>query len=241
MYHGIGWRSRRDDPDNLFVPPEALHAQLGALLRRGWRPLRLADYLAGAPGFLVTFDDGYRSVYDEALPVLGRLGVPATVFVLPGLLGGRSAWMARAPDEPLLDAEQILALQAAGFDIGLHGLDHTALPGLPGDELYRQVGVAADLLAELTGRRPLAFAYPYGAHDAAARDAVAVAGMEVGFATHTGAGRMAVPRIDVNGTDTAATFRVKATPGYPRLRRLGGAAPGLRPAVRALLGGIRRA
>jgi peptidoglycan/xylan/chitin deacetylase (PgdA/CDA1 family) len=240
MYHGVGDRTPEADPDNLFVSPEALRAQLSSLLRRGWRPLRLADYLAGAGGrrsFLVTFDDGYRSVHDVALPLLGGLGVPATVFVLAGLAGGRSAWMPRMPGEPLLGAAEILAVQAGGFDIGLHGLDHTALTSLPRGELYRQVGVAADRLAELTGRPPRAFAYPYGAHDPASRDAVAATGVEVAFATHRGAGRMAVPRVDVNGTDTAATFRVKSLPGYPMLRRLGGTAPGLRPAVRTMLGG----
>lgn len=242
MYHGIGSRPAGADPHNLFVPAPALEAQLRTQLRRGRRPLRVADYLAGhgdGRHFLVTFDDGFRSVHDEALPVLRRLGVPATVFVLPGRLGGVSGWMPEMPDEPLLTATQVLALQAAGIDIGLHGLDHTALTGLPADRLREQVGSAADLLTGLTGERPRAFAYPYGEHDGQARAAVAEAGFEVAFATHCGGGRLAVPRVDVNATDTPVTFRVKTASAYPRLRRLGGALPGLRPAVRTLLGATR--
>jgi peptidoglycan/xylan/chitin deacetylase (PgdA/CDA1 family) len=242
MYHGVGTRPPTADPYNLFVSSRALEAQLRAQLARGRRPLAVGDYLAGRGDgrhFLVTFDDGYRSVHDEALPLLRRLGVPATVFVLPGRLGGTSGWMPEMAEEPLLTAAEVLALRAAGMDIGLHGLDHTALPGLPPDRLREQVGTAADLLAGVLGERPRAFAYPYGQHDAAVRAAVADAGFEVAFATHTGAGTLAVPRVDINATDTRVTFRVKTAAAYPRLRRLAAALPGVRPAVRTLLGGTR--
>lgn len=239
MYHGIGVRPGAADPHNLFVPASALAAQLGALLDRGWPALRLDDYLAGRRGFLVTFDDGYRSVYDEALPVLRRLGVPATVFVLPGLLGGVSDWTPEMPGEPLLTAAEILTLRDAGLDIELHGFDHAELPSLPPMLLRHQVHLAAELLTELTGRRPRAFAYPYGSHDAASRSVIAGAGFEVAFSTHRGADAFAVPRVDINATDSRATFLAKTSPAYPPLRRLAGSLPGLRPAVRTLLGGRR--
>ena len=40
----------------------------------------------------VTFDDGYRSVHDLALPVLKEFGLPATVFVTSGFLDGGTMW-----------------------------------------------------------------------------------------------------------------------------------------------------
>lgn len=53
-------------------------------------------FAAGArfnSGCLVTFDDGERSFADEALPVLAALGVPAVLFVSPGVLsGGGNYW-----------------------------------------------------------------------------------------------------------------------------------------------------
>lgn len=59
------------------------------------RPVALAEVEeqldAGRPlpddGFLVTFDDGRRSVYERGLPVLRDLGVPAVLFVVAGLIG----------------------------------------------------------------------------------------------------------------------------------------------------------
>jgi peptidoglycan/xylan/chitin deacetylase (PgdA/CDA1 family) len=241
MYHGVGSRPPGTDPHNLFVPAAALRTQLRWLLARGWRPLKLAEYLSGAPpaarSFLVTFDDGYRSVYDLALPILSELNVPATVFLCAGLLGGVSEWMPDLPDEPLVTGEQARELRAAGLDIGLHGMDHTTLARQSEAELFRQTVQAADLLAAAIGEKPAAFAYPCGVHDARARAAVEAAGMRVAFATHYGGGRYAVPRVDVNSTDTRRTFSLKTRRGYRQLRRLTGVVPGLRPTLHALVGG----
>ena len=44
---------------------------------------------AGGPPAAITFDDGYRDVYDHALPLLERKGMPAAVFVTTGLIGTR--------------------------------------------------------------------------------------------------------------------------------------------------------
>jgi peptidoglycan/xylan/chitin deacetylase (PgdA/CDA1 family) len=240
MYHGVGTRRPGSDPFNLFVPAGSLRDQLRSLLDRGWRPLQLSEYLSGSAGgrsFLVTFDDGYRSVHDLALPILVELSVPATVFLCAGLLGGVSEWMPDLPDEPLVTGEQARALRSAGLDIGLHGWDHTTLARRSDAELHRQTVQAADLLGAAIGERPQAFAYPCGVHDARARAAVAAAGMRVAFATHHGTGPYAVPRVDVNATDTRRTFNLKTRRGYRQLRRLTGVVPGLRPTLHALVGG----
>jgi peptidoglycan/xylan/chitin deacetylase (PgdA/CDA1 family) len=243
MYHGVGCRSDRADPHNLFVSTTELTGHLLSLQERGWRPLTLAEYLAGGHGprrFLLTFDDGYQSVHDLAMPLLAGMGVPATVFVCSGLLGGTSQWMPEMPAEPLVTAEQVVAMQTAGIDIGLHGLDHTLLPGLSPAKLHAQTYVAADRLAEVTGEWPRAFAYPSGAHNATVRAAVADSGIQVAFATHLGSGPYAIRRVDVNSTDTNLSFRIKAVRAYPLMRRAAGALPGLRPALHAMIGTTRR-
>jgi peptidoglycan/xylan/chitin deacetylase (PgdA/CDA1 family) len=243
MYHGIGWRSAGSDPHNLFVLAEDLHQQLSSLLARGWQPVDLQAYLTGrASGrsFLVTFDDGYRSVLDLALPILTQLGVPAVCFVVADHVGGHSSWMPEMPDEPLLDAAGLRSLSAGGVEIGGHGWNHTAMAALDGAALRRDTVDTAAVLAEIIGRPPRAFAYPYGAHDAAAREAVAVAGYQVSFATYHAAGPMAVPRVDVNARDTPRSFRLKTTRIYPWVRRTLGVAPKARSTLHEWVGKAAR-
>lgn len=69
------------------------------LLARCFNVLPLHDAVAAvATGTVppravcITFDDGYRSVHDLALPVLREFGLPATVFVTSGHLGQGSMW-----------------------------------------------------------------------------------------------------------------------------------------------------
>ena len=93
-YHRIG------DPASspYYAPvasatPEALEDELRALKRthrivggEDLPGLAASGFRVGGPTALVTFDDGYRDNAEAALPVLTRLGVPATFFLTTGFL-----------------------------------------------------------------------------------------------------------------------------------------------------------
>jgi peptidoglycan/xylan/chitin deacetylase (PgdA/CDA1 family) len=89
-------------------------------------------------GLVVTFDDGYRNNFTEALPVLEELGVPASFFVATGYVeSGRSYWVDRmdyalqhAPDDRRL-------LKCDGYEFDFRGLDHDELA-----EAYRKMRVS---------------------------------------------------------------------------------------------------
>jgi peptidoglycan/xylan/chitin deacetylase (PgdA/CDA1 family) len=57
------------------------------------------------PVAAVTFDDGYRDVYEHAYPILKRKGIPAAVFVVTDLVG-RPSWQVH---------DQLYQLVAKGF------------------------------------------------------------------------------------------------------------------------------
>ena len=70
-----------------------------AVLARTVRLMRLSDAARAlterslpSRGVVVTFDDGYRDTLDEALPLLERAGIPATVFVTTGSPGREFWW-----------------------------------------------------------------------------------------------------------------------------------------------------
>jgi peptidoglycan/xylan/chitin deacetylase (PgdA/CDA1 family) len=97
MYHRIS--TADSDPWSLGVSPQHLADQL-AVLRRVAQPVSLdtlCRHLAeGRPlsrQVVVTFDDGYHDNLTQALPLLQRFDVPATVFVASGFVGqAREFW-----------------------------------------------------------------------------------------------------------------------------------------------------
>lgn len=70
-----------------------------AYLARAMRPVSAQEFMSAQRGdrvlparaVLVTFDDGDRSVYDTALPILRDHGVPAVLFPIAALVGGDHA------------------------------------------------------------------------------------------------------------------------------------------------------
>ncbi len=247
MYHGIAQVPATEDPHNLFVPPRAFRAQLVALREAGFEPLDLDGYLAVRAGtrsraarqVLLTFDDGYVSMLDDAAPLLKEAGFPALCFISAGLLGDRSHGMPN-PSFDLMDADQVRSLPAHGISVGVHGWTHDPITALPANALRTHTEQARDHLGALLGSLPAAFAYPYGEHDVSARTAVQNAGYQVGFATYDGTGPMAIPRVDVNATDTRRSFSIKLQRWYPAARRTLGTIAPARSLAHRLIGSADR-
>ncbi|MEV1009336.1 polysaccharide deacetylase family protein [Streptomyces sp. NPDC049881] len=215
MYHSVDYAE--SDPYRITITPDRLREQLVWLRRRGLRGVSMSHLLraraAGRADRLVglTFDDGYRDFLDYAVPLLRGHGCTATVFVLPGRLGGSNAWDAEGPRKRLLNADGIRAAAEAGMEIGSHGLAHVSLPALPDDELEHEIRHSRALLRDITGGDVPGFCYPYGAVDQRVADAVRDAGYAYACAISPGAltGRWALPRVHVGESDSARRLRIK--------------------------------
>jgi peptidoglycan/xylan/chitin deacetylase (PgdA/CDA1 family) len=223
MYHSVG--DPTDDPYRITVTPGRLARQLRWLRRRGLRGVGVRELLAararGEGRGLVglTFDDGYADFVTAALPLLHRHGCGATLFVLPGRLGGDNAWDPLGPRKPLLGADGIRRAAAEGVEIGSHGLTHVDLTRADDLTLKSEVAESRALLQELTGAPVDGFCYPYGTVDARALAAVREAGYAYACAIDPGAltGPHALPRLHIGQQDTA--WRLYLKHRLHRLRR----------------------
>jgi peptidoglycan/xylan/chitin deacetylase (PgdA/CDA1 family) len=223
MYHSVD--DCADDPYRITVTPERLEAQLRWFNRRGLRTVSLAELLAarargeGRDLVALTFDDGYADFVTRALPLLERWGCGATLFVLPGRLGGDNAWDPRGPRKPLLTADGIRHAAAEGVEIGSHGLTHVDLTRADDTTLEAEVRRSRALLEELTGGPVAGFCYPYGTVDRRAVDAVREAGYAYACAIDPGplTGLHALPRVHVGQNDHAVRLFLKHR--LHRLRR----------------------
>lgn len=168
-YHALG---REASP--ITTAPDQFAEEMQQLRDAGFTFVSLSDaarWLAGdtdlpSRGIAVTFDDGYQSVARDALPVLTRLDIPATVYVIAGRLGGDNAWpgqWASIPRMPLMEVETLRTLVASGVQIGAHSWSHPVLPALSDAALDREIEECGDRLEQLLGVPVEHYSYPYGA------------------------------------------------------------------------------
>jgi peptidoglycan/xylan/chitin deacetylase (PgdA/CDA1 family) len=201
-YHAVsdGWQH------TLSTSPATLARQL-ALLMRWYRPMTAGDVLGGdRRGLHVTFDDAYRSIA-RALPVLRRLGVPATVFACsdyaeegrPLAVPELAVEAAAHPAElATMRWDELRALAEDGIEIGSHTVSHAHLTRLDGSQLERELTESRQRIEDELERPCRYLAYPYGEENEHVRAAARKAGYVAAFAISGDVRRVdpfAIPRL----------------------------------------------
>ena len=149
-YHGVcSERSDVNDPAGLHVPVQLFEAQLRALLDH-YQPVSLRQVFAHFNdgerlpdnSLLITFDDGYRNVLSNALPILRSLKAPCVFFpIVATVETGEWPWFTRLASHAGLDTDAYLKLSSElkrlsaeernqwlaskGFDANGPGCDHS--------------------------------------------------------------------------------------------------------------------
>ena len=209
MYHVINPPPAGAPFPGLYVPSDEFAAQMEALKAAGWHAVTMdqveAYWKRGVPlgpgkPIVLTFDNGYASQYENALPVLKRLGwVGNENIQLTGL----------PPSQGGLTDAQVRGLISAGWELDTQGISHADLIALDASQLQYQVATARHMLQKRYGVPVNWFCYPSGHYNATVIAAVKAAGF-VGATT-------VIPGW---ATPSEDPYRL------PRLRVLGGTSPG---------------
>jgi peptidoglycan/xylan/chitin deacetylase (PgdA/CDA1 family) len=202
------------------------------LVRHGYVGATFAEVIRGeaaAKSVSVTFDDGFRSVFQHAFPVLSELGLRGTIFVPAGLMGlgkpmrwrGLDQWLGTQWEEELMPAtwDELRQLRDAGWEIASHTWSHARLPQVNDDTLATELVRSREKLAEEIGDPCETLAYPYGDYDARVQAATRDAGYAAAASMRPGPELpYAWPRIGIYSLDEGVRYRLKASPTVRRLR-----------------------
>lgn len=209
----------KGDPDPFAVSTRNFAMHLDWLRAHGYVPVSAQAVREARAGrrslpdkaVLITFDDGLRSTYTHAYPLLRSYGYPALVAVV-------TSWMdlpadARVPygsrdftREDFLTWEQLREMQASGLvEVGSHSHAlHSGVPGNPqGNQMpaaitrrwehgyepeaaYREriredLAESARLIEKHLGRRPQVMVWPYAAYNRVSNAIAADLGMGMSF------------------------------------------------------------
>ena len=155
--------------DKMTVTRSAFETQMRFLKDEGYRVISLdqlldfIDFKGQLPqkAVVITIDDGWRSAYDIAYPILKQYGYPATLFVYTDLIVGGAK---------TLDWDLIREMSVSGIDIQCHTKTHSDLTRKATQEsmmdylqgVKRELTESAAVIRNKVGKQVTYLAYPYG-------------------------------------------------------------------------------
>jgi peptidoglycan/xylan/chitin deacetylase (PgdA/CDA1 family) len=188
-YHRFG----EDCDSPLCMPADVFSEQMQYLKDNGYHSVTPEELLAflqyreplPRKSVWITMDDGYRSVYQIAYPILKRLGFTATLFIYTDFVGvSRLA----------VTWDQLRELRADGFSIGSHSVSHSDLTKPQPDEtaeaflarVRRELAVSKQIIDRQLDQDTFVFAYPFGYHDQSTANQARAAGYQLAVSVRRG-------------------------------------------------------
>jgi len=202
-----------------YVTPRQFITQLRLLRALGYEAISFRDLLAHRRGeadlpgrpIVITFDDGYRSTLDFALPAVRAHGFFATVFVVTGLFGATNQWDADEIQERLVSMDDVRRIAAEGHDVQSHTRTHRDLNSLPVADALTELAESRVELERVLGTAVDVVAYPWGNPSRRVRDLARQAGYAAGVilrrrVNFDTTSAFALRRIGINNQTSIARF-----------------------------------
>jgi peptidoglycan/xylan/chitin deacetylase (PgdA/CDA1 family) len=174
-------RDRAGDADegwHFNHSPEAFEFQLTELQQRGYRFISLSQLIdeiratgtESEDSIVITFDDGWIDNYTFAFPILRKLRIPATFFVVTRY------FRENPPDQTRMNLEQLRELSAHGMTIGSHTRTHPDLTTISPSAAMEEIAGSKAELQEALGLPVDFLAYPGGGFNSRVADLAREAG-----------------------------------------------------------------
>lgn len=231
MYHSVS--------NNLFgmshpyfhinTDPRVFSEQMRWLRNSGYRTIGLAEAWNGLTTgtnldktVVLTFGDGYRDFYTDAIDVLTQCGFTATLFLATDRIG-RSSMRIEGAD--YLTWKEVRILHEAGIEIGSHSVTNPDLRSSYPDQLEYELGHSKEVIEQNIGAAIDSFCYPLAFPEEDKNfirfleDEMQNLGFECGVSTILGrasrrSNRFFLPRLPVNSWDDESLLQAKLAGGY---------------------------
>ncbi len=147
---------------------EKFTTQLEYLHQRGYKALNSDELLSALAAdaqpvdraVVITFDDGYRTVYDHAFPVMQKYGFKGIVCIYPSFIGSKLA----------MSWDQLKKLIEAGWSVECHSMTHANLasrydnPEQEAQFLKHEMVTSRDIIERQLGNKVKFMVWPYGVY-----------------------------------------------------------------------------
>lgn len=144
-----------------------------AYLKENYRVITVAELLnimekRGNRGraVLITFDDGYKDNFTNAVPILKKYGLPAVFFISSGIVGTDRFFehdhKRLRYGVPVLSWEDVQEMARDGFEIGSHTVNHMRLSSCADNIVIREIRDSKMDIEKRIGNKVESFSFPFG-------------------------------------------------------------------------------
>ena len=243
-YHNVSeFPSERQIPyDN--VSPSLFERHMSILSEEGYNVVHMGKMIkllnsGNIPPktIAITFDDGFKNNYLNAVPILLDKGFKATFFIIAGSIGDKvpfrhllwddraKSYVSEHPESRLpMNAKELVELRTLGMEIGAHGLSHRSIGNLDSQSAWEEITNSKMVLEEHLKTPIHLFAYPFGARayndfNRATADMLKQAGFSGVCVSDIGSVGIdtdpyELPRIPIREKDNERLFRQKIAGAY---------------------------
>ena len=178
---------------NLCVSASVFDQQMRYLKNNGYRVITMRELLGfmqyrhaiPKKSIIITIDDGYRSAYDIAYPVLKKYGFTAALFIYTDYVG---------VSQSAITWDQLREMKTDGFEVGSHTISHCDLTKKMAGESYpdyierikRELVDSKQIIDKELKQDTFCFAYPYSRYNASVLNLCEQAGYKIGVTVDRG-------------------------------------------------------
>ena len=209
--------------------PSVFSEQMRCLRHAGYRTISLAEAWAGLNAghdlskvVVLTFGNGYRDFYTDAMDVLTQCGFTATLFLVTSRIRQTPLRVAGAD---YLTWREVRQLQQAGIQFGSHTVTHPDLRSMKPDQIEYELGRSKEIIEQNLGASVDSFSYPFAFPEEDRNfvrfleDILQNVGFDYGVSTILGRAsrdskRFFLPQLPVNTWDDTSLLRAKLEGGY---------------------------
>ena len=146
---------------------------------------------------IITIDDAYSSVFNNAWPILKKYSLPFTLFVSTDVIDNKTPGY--------MSWEEIRILRDNGVTIGSQTKSHPHMHNLSENQIVKELEFSNSRFVQEIGSKPEIFAYPYGEYNLNVVKKIKINGFKAAFGQHSGVAHLSLglhqlPRFAMNET-----------------------------------------
>lgn len=231
MYHSISDNDfgKSHPYYQINTSPDVFARQMKWMSQNGYKTMDLPEMLAAMGAgqdltkmVVITFDDGYRDFYTDAMSVMKQCGFTATIFLATDRIRDTSV---RVEDADYLSWSEVRELHAEGIQFGAHTVTHPDLRALDPEQIDYELGYSKETIEQKLSAPVKSFSYPFAFPEEDRNftrylvDVLENHGFENGVSTiigraRPGNNRFCLPRLPMNSWDDHTLLRAKLEGGY---------------------------